>query len=112
MDEAAVRTTRHVDILIRREDLPAAIEAMQRAGFRYRHAKSIDMFLDRPDAKARDAVHIVFAGEKIRAEDPLPAPDITDVVEVQHHRTLTLEALVRMKLTSFRDKDRMHLRDL
>ena len=25
---------------------------------------------------------------------------------------LNLEALVRMKLTSFRDKDRMHLRDM
>ena len=25
---------------------------------------------------------------------------------------LSLESLVRMKLTSFRDKDRMHLRDL
>ncbi len=27
-------------------------------------------------------------------------------------RVLSLEALVRMKLTSFRDKDRTHLRDL
>jgi hypothetical protein len=27
-------------------------------------------------------------------------------------RVLSLEALVRMKLTSFRDKDRVHLRDL
>ena len=27
-------------------------------------------------------------------------------------RILALEALVRMKLTSFRDRDRMHLRDL
>src|SRR5688572_15897170 len=50
VDEAAVRTTRDVDILIRREDLPAAIEAMQRAGFVYRHVKSIDMFLDGPGA--------------------------------------------------------------
>ena len=28
------------------------------------------------------------------------------------YRVLTLEALVRMKLTSYRDKDRTHLRDL
>ncbi len=27
-------------------------------------------------------------------------------------RVLTLEALVRIKLTAFRDKDRVHLRDL
>jgi hypothetical protein len=30
----------------------------------------------------------------------------------QAFRLLTLEALVRMKLTSFRDKDRTHVRDL
>src|SRR4029078_13030505 len=51
-DEAAVRTTRDVDILLNRADFPAAIEAMQKAGFIYRHVKSIDMFLDGPDAKA------------------------------------------------------------
>jgi hypothetical protein len=112
VDEAAVRTTRAVDILIRREDLPAAIDAMQRVGFVYRHAKSIDMFLDGPDAKARDAVHIVFAGERVREDDAVPTPDLADAVEVQDFRTLTLAALVRMKLTSFRDKDRMHLRDM
>src|ERR1041384_3677466 len=64
-DEAAVRTTRDVDILLRRADFPAAIAAMEKAGFIYRHVKSIDMFLDGPDAKARDAVHVLFAGEKI-----------------------------------------------
>jgi hypothetical protein len=112
VDEAAVRTTRYVDILIRREDLPAAIEAMQRAGFIYRHVKSIDMFLDGPQAKARDAVHIVFAGERVRDDDSVPAPDVTEAVDVKNHRTVTLDALVRMKLVSFRDKDRMHLRDM
>jgi hypothetical protein len=112
VDEAAVRTTRDVDILIRRSDLPAAIEAMQRAGFVYRHVKSIDMFLDGPEAKARDAVHIVFAAENVHADDAVPAPDVSDAVDIEHHRTVNLDALVRMKLTSFRDKDRMHLRDL
>src|SRR5882757_9345757 len=47
-DEAAVRTTRDVDILLRRSDWPAAVAAMERAGFVYRHVKSIDMFLDGP----------------------------------------------------------------
>src|SRR5206468_8267309 len=64
VDEAAVRNTQDVDILLRRSDLPAAIAAMAKAGFVHRHAKSLDMFLDDPDAKARDAVHIVFASEK------------------------------------------------
>lgn len=111
-DEAAVRTTRDVDILLRRDDWPAAREAMERAGFIYRHVKSIDMFLDGPGAKARDAVHVLFAGEKVRPDDPVPTPDVSESEEIQQHRTLKLDALVRMKLTSYRDKDRMHLRDM
>ncbi len=34
------------------------------------------MFLDGPDAKARDAVHVVFAGKKVRDEYPGPVPNI------------------------------------
>lgn len=111
-DEAAVPTTRDVDILLRRSDFPAARAALEAAGFVYRHVKSIDKFLDGPDAKARDAVHVIFAGEKVRGDDLTPAPDITEAQPIQQHATLSLEALVRMKLTSFRDKDRMHLRDM
>ena len=111
-DEAAVRTTRDVDILLRRADWPAAVAAMEAAGFIYRHVKSIDMFLDGPGSKARDAVHVLFAGEKVRPEDPMPAPDVAESEEIERHRTLKLDALVRMKLTSFRDKDKMHLRDM
>ena len=112
VDEAAVRTTRDVDVLLRRSDFPAAVAAMERAGFVYRHAQGLDMFLEGPQAKARDAVHVLFAGEKVRPEYPLPAPDVTESEDLQRYRMLRLEALVRMTLTSFRDKDRMHLRDM
>src|ERR1700683_1826755 len=78
VDEAAVRNTRDVDILLRRADLDRAKEAMAAAGFIYRHIKSIDMFLDGPGTRARDAVHIIFAGEKVRPEDAVPAPDVTE----------------------------------
>src|SRR5438552_1785844 len=111
-DEAAVRTTRDVDILLRRSDWPAALAAMERAGFVYRHVKGIDMFLDGPGTKARDAVHVLFAGEKVRPDDPAAAPDVSEAEDIQKHRTLRLDALVRMKLTAFRDKDRMHVRDM
>lgn len=112
IDEAAVRNTQDVDILLRRVDLDRAIVAMSAAGFVYRHVKSIDMFLDGPAAKARDAVHVVFAEEKVRQESLLPAPDITESEATDHFRLLNLDALVRMKLTAFRDKDRTHLRDM
>lgn len=119
IDDAAVRNTRDVDILIRREDLPAVIEAMQSAGFVHRHAAGIDMFLDGPHAKARDAVHILFAGERIREEDPQPAADVSQSEASDYlcepsrqMQVVTLEALVGTKLTSYRDKDRTHLRDM
>jgi hypothetical protein len=112
VDEAAVRNTQDVDIVLRRADLAAAREALERTGFVYRHAASIDMFLDGPDAKARDAVHIVFAAEKVRADYVAPVPDVCESEETETFRLLSLDALVRMKLTSFRDKDRVHLRDL
>lgn len=112
VDEAAVRNTQDVDIILRRVDLPAARAAMEQAGFVYRHAASIDMFLDGPDAKARDAVHIVFASEKVRPDYDLAAPDVSEAENTETFRLLSLEALVRMKLTSFRDKDRVHVRDL
>jgi Domain of unknown function (DUF1814). len=112
VDEAAVRNTQDVDILLRRSDLPAAIEALAKAGFIYRHAKGLDMFLDGPAAKARDAVHIVFAAEKVKSESLSASPDVNESEVTDAFRLVTLEALVRMKLTGFRDKDRTHLRDL
>ena len=111
-DEAAVRTTRDVDIMIDRDDLPAVIEAMEAAGFRHRHVKSIDMFLDGPDAKARDAVHILFAGEPVRSDDPVPPPNLSETTTINGQPAVNLDALVRMKLNAFRRKDQMHLIDM
>jgi hypothetical protein len=118
VDEAAVRNTRDVDILLRRADLAAAKTALAQAGFVYRRVAGLgmptgmDVFLDGPDASVRDAVHIVPAGEKVRPDSLLPAPDVTEAEDADQFRLVSLPALLRMKLTSFRDKDRTHLRDL
>jgi hypothetical protein len=111
VDEAAVRNTQDVDLLLRRADLDAAARALAEAGFVRRHVAGLELFLDGPQAKARDALHVVFAGEKVRPEYLLPAPDVTET-EQAAFRVLNLEALVRMKLTSFRRKDQVHLLDL
>lgn len=112
VDEAAVRNTQDVDILIRREDLVATKEALESVGFVYRHVASVDLFLDGPTAKPRDAVHIVFANEKVRPSEPAANPDVSESEDAGSYRVLSLEAVVRIKLTAFRDKDRTHLRDL
>ena len=111
-DPAAVRNTQDVDILLRRADFEAAKAAMQAAGFVYRHAASIDMFLDGPKGRPRDAVHVIFAGEKVRQEYDVPAPDVNEAEPAVNFRVLNLDALVRMKLTSFLRKDQVHVQDL
>jgi hypothetical protein len=112
VDESAVRNTQDVDILLNRTDLEAAKAVLAKAGFVYRHVKGIDMFLDGPGAKARDAVHVIFAGEKVRSVDSVPAPEIGESEATLSYRVVALESLVRMKLTSFRLKDQVHIQDM
>jgi hypothetical protein len=112
VDEAAVRNTQDVDILLRRDDLERARVALEAAGFVFRHVKSIDMFLDGPGAKVRDAIHVIFASEKIASDSLAPSPDVTEVDQTGPFQVVDLEPLVRMKLTSYRFKDRVHLLDM
>jgi hypothetical protein len=112
VDEAAVRNTQDVDILLRRDDFERAKAALTSAGFVFRHAKSVDMFLDGPGAKARDAIHVVFAGEKVAADYSQPAPLVDEVDTSGPFHVVDLEPLVRMKLTSYRLKDQVHLLDM
>ena len=70
------------------------------------------MFLDGPTGSARDAVRLIFAAERVKADSVESSPDVTESEPTETFRLVTLDALVRMKLTAFRDKDRMHLRDL
>jgi len=118
VDDTAVRNTRDVDILLRRADLPRAITALEQAGYRHRQVASLgsggtmDVFLDGDAGKVRDAVHVLFAGERIRPDALAPNEDVADSEDVDGFRLISLAALIRMKLAAWRDKDRMHLRDL
>ena len=112
VDVAAVRNTQDVDILLRRSDLDAAAAALAGAGFVRRHVLGMEIFLDGPDAKVRDAVHVVIAGEKVRPEYEAAAPDVIESERPGGFCVVALEALVRMKLTSFQRKDQVHLLDM
>lgn len=112
-DPAAVRVTKDVDVLLRREDLPAAKAAARKAKFDYFEVLGVGMFLERADPNPRNGVHVVWAGEKVRADYLLPAPTIEERVALEPGRqVVTLQALVIMKLQANRDQDRVHLRDM
>lgn len=110
VDEAAVRTTRDVDILIRENDLSALIKAMTNAGFYHRQTAGLDMFVEHPDASAREAVHILISGRVEKTGDP--NPDVEPSTETQEFRTVPLQTLVAMKLNAFRRKDQVHILDM
>jgi hypothetical protein len=112
VDEGAVRNTRDVDILVRRDDLPAVTAALERAGFVAGELLDVVMFRDGPQGKPSEAVHLLFAGEKTRPDHLLPAPEIETVDDPAEFRVITLDPLVRMKLMSNRRKDQVHLQDM
>ena len=112
VDDGAVRNTRDVDLLLRAEDLERATAALEAAGFCRDQVMDVIVFLDGPEGKPSQGVHIVIAGRKIREDYVDPAPQVDDFQSMNGRRTVQLEELVRMKLNSFRDKDRTHLRDM
>jgi hypothetical protein len=111
-EPAAVRTTKDVDILIRREDLPRARAAALSVDMDYFEVMGVGMFLDRQSPNPRHAVHLVWAGEKVRPEYEVPSPDVDQRQTISSISAVSLPGLVLMKLLANRDQDRVHLRDM
>ena len=79
IDKGSVRNTRDVDILIRREDLDAAKAGDGRGrGFDYAFTSGVHLFVRRPDGKPSEGIHLLFAGERVKSTDPVPAPEMTE----------------------------------
>jgi hypothetical protein len=112
VDPGAARNTVDVDIMVNRADLPAVKTALEAAGFQHYELMDVHMFLDGPNGRPRDAVHLLFAGEKVKQEYSEPAPSLATADTHEAHKLLALGPLVVMKLTSFRLKDRVHLLDM
>ena len=110
-DDGAVRNTRSVDLLIRREGLDRATEALQSVGFHRDTVMDVTVFRDGPEGKPSQGVHLLWAGEKVKESYTSPTPDVDQVFLVDGKRIVELTELVRMKLNSFRRKDQTHLLD-
>jgi hypothetical protein len=112
-DPAAVRTTKDVDILLQRQDLPRAKTAAMKAGLDYFEALDVGMFLERTDPNPRHGVDLIWAGEKVKADNALPAPVVGESTELEPGKfVVLLPQLIQMKLMANRDQDRVHLRDM
>jgi hypothetical protein len=112
IDDGAVRNTRDVDLLLAEEDLPRATDALQSAGFVRDEVMGTVIFLDGADGKPSQGLHILLADQKVRSDYASAAPGVDRTVEINQKRIVELEALVEMKLNSFRRKDQTHLQDM
>jgi hypothetical protein len=108
----AGRLTKDIDITVRREDLAAIAKAVDPFGLKYRHVDGIDMLVQADQPSARRAVHMIFSGEKVSPDYSEAVPEIGPCRILQGVRLVPAKDLIRMKLTSFRLKDEMHLKDL
>jgi hypothetical protein len=101
-DPEKARMTRDLDLAVQRDDMRRIAAAAERAGFRYRHAAGLDMRVEGPSSRAGSAIHFVFA------PGPLPDP----VRSAEGMLLASVSDLVRMKLTAFRLKDKVHIQDM
>jgi hypothetical protein len=112
LEPDAGRVTKDIDILVRRDDLERIAKAAEPFGLQLRHAEGLDMLVQKGRPSDRRAVHLIFAGEKVRSEYPEPAPEIGQYRTLRGLRVIPAADLIRMKLTSFRASDEAHLKDL
>jgi predicted DNA binding CopG/RHH family protein len=107
--------TRDVDLMVRRADLERIKDVAAKHGFRFRHSAGLDMLLYGETNSARNAVHLIFSGEKVRPNQATPNPPIRPVRKAIHAQdvfVMPVADLLRMKLSAYRDKDRVHIRSM
>jgi hypothetical protein len=117
VDRSATRTCTQVEVVVRRSDFAAVEAALTGVGFVRRFAdqtgkKGVIAFLTEPGGKVRDAVFVIFAGERLMHNHSIPSPDVRESEVIEGIRALSLDALVRMELATPTALHGMRLRDL
>ncbi len=113
VDPGATRATKDVDLLVRREDTPRVTAAITALGFAREDLRDLVLFIDPDEPSKKSGVHLVWANERIRPSYTDPSPRVEDAErDPEGYWVVGLAALVRMKLTSFRPIDQVHVADM
>ena len=73
---------------------------------------NVTVFLDGPNGKPSQGIHVLFAERKVRSEYATATPSIDQAVDIEGRSIVELATLVEMKLNRFRRKDQTHLMDM
>lgn len=112
-DVGAVRATKDVDILLRREDIVRVSEVLAPLGFISAEVSGVPVFMEAADPLPSQGVHVIVANEKVRASSRLAAPDVSLATRsASGYLVLDLLPLINMKLDAFRRSDQVHLEDM
>lgn len=112
LDDEADRSTRDVDLLIRRSDefrVKAVLSSVELIGHVRRPG---DASLIGDARLPRNTVYLLFEKGKFLPDDPFAMPTVEQAVEMYGMPIVDLIELVRMKLTAYRTIDQVHLLDL
>jgi hypothetical protein len=101
-DPLRARLTADVDAAIDRGGLPSIVAVAEKEGLVHRHVAGVDMLVDKENPRARSAIHLVF----------VTGLDNAPIFTREGFAVAAVVDLVRMKLTSYRLKDRVHIQDL
>ncbi len=113
IDPGATRSTKDVDLLVDESDLPRIENVLVQAGFVREDVIGVTLFRDPDEPSVRASIHLVWAQQKVRPQYAIPAPALDESErDPQGFYVIDLPALVRMKLTSFRRIDQVHIEDL
>ncbi|MCH7847479.1 MAG: nucleotidyltransferase family protein [Planctomycetes bacterium] len=113
VDPGATRSTKDVDLLVDQSDIDRIESVLGEAGFTREDVLGVTLFKEPDEPSVRASIHLVWAQQKVRPQYNLPAPSVEESVrDPQGFNVIDLPALVRMKLTSFRRIDQVHIEDL
>lgn len=113
VDADATRSTKDVDVLLRRADWERVVDAVRPIGLVPEEVLGIPMFVEEENPSPKRAVHVIFADEPVRSGDPMRAPSVLAARRsAQGFLVIELPELVKMKLHAFRLRDQVHLVDM
>ena len=115
VDPGATRATKDVDILVSRADVARITRALTSppVNFTREDLRDIVLFIDPNEPSKKSGVHLVWAGERIRPSYTVLSPTVDETErDPEGFWVVSLAALVRMKLTSYRPIDQAHVIDM